>query len=178
LGDRLIAVEQPSAHDREKLQQELHAMLKRELTSRRRLVFALVAVMALAGALVCGFLALTEPDLPVVPRVALGTGTLFGVAWTVVAARLAWRGSMDAKLDSRRIAAMVWVFTVLMMVFFLIVGMSSEDRLLGLTMIANGLAFLIGAAVYWLTHRIEQAELAVREKLLQLELRLAELCEK
>jgi MFS family permease len=178
LGDRLIAVEQPSAHAREKLQQELHAMLKRELTFRRRLVFALVALMALAGALVCGFLALTEPDLPVVPRVALGTGTLFGVAWTVVAARLAWRGSMDAKLDSRRIAAMVWVFTVLMMVFFLIVGMSSEDRLLGLTMIANGLAFLIGAAVYWLTHRIEQAELAVREKLLQLELRLAELCEK
>jgi MFS family permease len=178
LGDRLIAVEQPSAHDREKLNQELHAMLTRELTFRRRFVFAIVAVLALAGALLCGFLALTEPDLPIVPRIGLGTGTLFGIGWMVVAARLAWRGTMDARMDSRRIAAMVWIFTVLMMVFFLIVGMSSEDRLLGLTMIANGLAFLIGAAVYWLTHRIEQAELAVREKLLRIELRLAELCEK
>ena len=60
----------------------------------------------------------------------------------------------------------------------LMVGMSAEDRLLGLMMIANGLAFLIGAAVYWLTFRIEQAELNTREKLLQLELRLAELGEK
>ena len=65
-----------------------------------------------------------------------------------------------------------------MMVFFLMVGMSAKDRLLGLMMIANGLAFLIGAAVYWLTYRIEQAELNTREKLLQLELRLAELSEK
>ena len=73
---------------------------------------------------------------------------------------------------------LVWVFTVLMMVFFLMVGMSLEDRLLGLMMIANGLAFLIIAAVHWITHRIEQAELATRERLLQLELRLAELCEK
>ena len=27
----------------------------------------------------------------------------------------------------------------------------------------NGLAFLIGAAVYWLTHRIEEAELNTRD---------------
>ena len=75
-------------------------------------------------------------------------------------------------------AAMVWVFTVLMMVFFLMVGMSIEDRLKGLLMIANGLAFLVGAGVYFLAFRIEQAELSVREKLLELELRLAELSEK
>ena len=44
-------------------------------------------------------------------------------------------------------------------------------------MVANGLAFLICAGVYWLNHRIEQAELMTREKLLQLELRLTKLCE-
>ena len=75
------------------------------------------------------------------------------------------------------IAVMVWVFTVLTMIFFLIAGMSAEDRLLGLMLIANGMAFLIGAGVYWITYRIEQAELNTREKLLQLEMRLAELQE-
>ena len=82
------------------------------------------------------------------------------------------------KVDSRRIAAMVWVFTVIMMVFFLVVGMSVKDRSLGIMMMANGLAFLISAGVYWINHRIEYSELMTREKLLQLELRLAELCEK
>ena len=45
-------------------------------------------------------------------------------------------------------------------------------------MIANGLAFLIGAAVVWLSFKIDEAVLVTREKLLQLELRLSELAEK
>jgi MFS family permease len=150
-------------------------MFVRELNAPRRFVLAIVALIALAGAAVCGYLAITEPGLPTAARIGLGTGTLFGLAWTVMAARLSRRGEIDLARDSRRIASMVWVFTVLMVVFFLVVGMSIEDRLLGLMMIANGLAFLIGAAVYWLTYRIEQAELNTREKLLQLELQLAEL---
>ena len=153
-------------------------MFVRQLTTTRRTTFGVVAAVALGSAAVCGFLALTEPNLPALARVAFGVGTLFGLAWAAVAARVCWRGAIDLKLDSRRIATMVWVFTVLMMVFFLVIGMSTEDRLLGVMMIANGIAFLIGAAVYWLTHRIEQAELATREKLLQIELRLAELSEK
>lgn len=177
-GDRLLGVEPLSPNSRQRLQQELHAMFVRELTTTRRVAFGIVAILALISATVCGSLALTEPTLPTLARIGLAVGTLFGVAWAAVAARICWRGSLDLRLVARRIAAMVWVFTVLMMVFFLMVGMSAEDRLLGLMMIANGLAFLIGAAVYWLTYRIEQAELNTSEKLLQLELRLAELCEK
>jgi hypothetical protein len=134
--------------------------------------------VALVSAGICGVLAATEPTLPILARVGLATGTLFGLAWAAIGARLAVRGAIDLKIDNRRIAAMVWTFTTLMMVFFLIVGMSSKDRLLSLMMIGNGLAFLIGAAVYWLTHRIEVAELNTSEKLLQLERRLAEFCER
>ena len=153
-------------------------MFIRELSTARRTVFGVVALAALISAGVCGFLALTEPTLPTLARVGLSVGTLFGLAWAVEGARICWRGALDLRLDSRRMAGMVWVFTVLMMVFFLMVGMSAKDRLLGLMMIANGIAFLIGAGVYWLTYRIEQAELNTREQLLQLELRLAQMGEK
>ena len=153
-------------------------MFVRELTTARRFFFGMVAVGALVSTVVCGSLAITEPNLPTLARVGLATGTLFGLAWFAVAARICWRGTLDLRLDARRIAVMVWVFTVLMMVFFLLVGMTAKDRLLGLMMIANGLAFLIGAAVYWLTYRIEQSEFNTREMLLQLELRLAELGER
>ena len=153
-------------------------MFIRELTTTRRVVFGIVAIVALTTALVCAGLAVTESTLPALPRIGLAVGTLFGLAWASVAARICWRGVLDVKLDARCIAAMVWVFTVLMMVFFLMAGMSAKDRMQGLMMIANGLAFLIGAGVYWITYRIEEAELNTREKLLQLELRLAELSEK
>jgi predicted membrane channel-forming protein YqfA (hemolysin III family) len=176
-ADRLIAVEPHSPTSRQRLQQELHAMFVRELTTPRRVFFAIVGVVALISATVCGSLALTEPSLPTLPRVGLAVGTLFGLAWAAVAARICWRGALERRIDARRIAVMVWVFTVLMMVFFLMAGMTVEDRLLGLMLIANGLAFLIGAGVYWITYRIEQAELNTREKLLQLEVRLAELQE-
>jgi hypothetical protein len=72
---------------------------------------------------------------------------------------------------------MVWVFTVLMVVFFLVVGISAADRLLGVLMILQSLAFLIGAAVYWLSYRIEAAELNVKEQLLRMELQITELLE-
>jgi MFS family permease len=176
-SDRLISIEQLKPDSRQQLEKELHAMFIRELTIPRRISFAIVAAVAACSAAVCGFLAVTEPELPTMARIGLGVGTLFGVAWSIVAVRICWRGALDVKVDSGRIAAMVWVFTVLMMVFFLIVGMSVEDRSLGIMMIANGLAFLIVAGVCWLTHRIEQAELATRERLLQVELRLAELSE-
>jgi MFS family permease len=178
LGDRLLAVERLSPETQHQLQQELHAMFVRELTLPRRIFMGLVAVAALCAAAVCGFLAVTEPTLPPLARVGLGVGVLFGLAWAVVAGRIAWRGALDLQLDARRMAAMVWVFTVLMMVFFLMLGMSAEDRMLGLMMIGNGLVFLIFAAVYLLAQRIEQAELNLREKILQLELRVAELSEK
>lgn len=178
LGDRLLAVDPLPLETQQNLRQELHTMFVRELTTFRRVCFGAVSLFALGSAFVCGWLAVTEPDLPVMARTALGVGTLFGLAWSAVGARVCWLGRIDLQRDNRRIAGMVWVFTVLMMVFFLMVGMSIEDRLLGITMIGNGLAFLIGAGVYWLNFRIEQAELTTREKLLQLELRIAELAEK
>jgi hypothetical protein len=45
-------------------------------------------------------------------------------------------------------------------------------------MIAQSLAFLIGAAVILVTQRIEQSELATRERLLQIELLVTDLLER
>ena len=93
-------------------------MFTKDLSYPRRVVFAVVGLTGLISAGVCGFLALTEPDLPIAARLGLGTGTLFGIAWSVVAARICWNGAINRQQDSRNMATMVWVFTVLMMVFF------------------------------------------------------------
>jgi hypothetical protein len=176
--DRLLAAEPLSPAFRERLEQELHTMFVRELTTPRRIVLAVWALVALGSGLLCGWLSVTEPGLPAPARIGLGVGTLFGLAWAVVLWRISRRAAIDLRVDGRRIAAMVWGFTVLMMIFFLIASLSVDDRLLGILMVGNGLAFLVGAAVYWLTYRIEHTELMLRERLLELELRIAELAER
>jgi MFS family permease len=176
--DRLLAVEPLSPNTREKLQQELRTMFIHQLRMPGRIFIGLVGLFTLATAVLCGYLTATQTELPALARVGLGTGALFGLVGTLMTARVLRRGAIDIKVDGARIAAVVWVFTVLMMTLFLMLGMSIEDRLKGVMMIAYGLTFLIGAGVFMITYRIQQAELATREKLLELELRIAELREK
>lgn len=150
-------------------------MFVRKLSAPYRAVLVVVSVVSLVSAGICGYLAVTEAKLPLLARVGLGVGVLFGLAWFVTAVSVLRQGAIDMRTHGRWMAVMVWVFTVLMVVFFHVLGMSVPDRMLGLAMMANGLMFLIGAAVYWLSFLIGQSQLATREQLLQLELRLAEL---
>ncbi len=175
LRERLLAFGSPSSDYKDQLQKELRSMLTQKLTGPRRVFLSLIAVAAAASAFVCGYLAWTESQLPPMARLGLGTGVLFGLGWVMAIASVLRRGEIDLRRDGRRIAQLAWGFTVLMVTFFLVIGMSLPDRLLGILMIVQSLVFLIGAAVYWLSYRIEAAELNVKEKLLEIELHLAEL---
>jgi hypothetical protein len=176
--DKLLAVEPLVPHVRQKLEREIHNLMFRKLKLPARVFMAIVAVFALGSAGVCGYLAATEPTLPLVARIGLGTGVIFGLAWAGWSLKLLCSGQMNLSKDPRIAAQMVWVFTVLMVVFFLVVGMSATDRLLGVLMILQSLAFLIGAAVYWLSYRIDAAELNVKEQLLRTEMQITELLER
>lgn len=175
LRDRLLAVGSPSPSVQDQIQKEIRSMLTKKLTGPRRVIFCIVAVAASVSALVCGSLAITEPQLPPIARVGLATGVLFGLAWVIAIVSVLRRGEIDLKRDGRRIAQMVWVFTLLMSIFFCAVGMSRPDKPVSVLLMVQSLVFLISAAVYWLNHRIEESELNVKEKLLEIELHLAEL---
>ena len=175
LRERLLAVGSPSAKFKAQFQKEIRSMLIKKLTAPRRVCFCFIAVAASVSTLVCGSLALTEPQLPPMARLGLGTGVLFGLAWVIAIVSILRRGEIDQRRDGRRIAQMVWVFTLLMTIFFCAIGMSRPEKLLSVLMMVQSLVFLISAAVYWLNHRIEEAELNVKEKLLELELHIAEL---
>jgi|GEM_PF-2773269 len=171
-ADRLVSVESPKPGVQEQLRKELHDMFIRELSNPRRIFFGIVATIAAISGLVCIALALTEQQLPMAARIGLGVGSLFGFAWAFFAGRVCWSGNLDLRIDAKRMAQMVWVFTVLMMTFFMYLGMSAKDRTQGILMIVYTLPFMIGAGVYWLNYRIEQTELVTREKLLELELQV------
>ena len=172
-SDRLIAVESLKPDVQEQLKKELHDMFNKELNTPGRMIFGIGATIAAISGLVCLTLVLTEQQLPTAARIGLGVGSLFGFSWAFFAGRVCWSGNLDLRIDARRMAQMVWVFTVLMMTCFLCLGMSAKDHTQGILMIVYTLPFLICAGVYLLSFRIEQTELSTREKLLELELQLA-----
>jgi hypothetical protein len=177
--DQLLAVEPPAPDVRHRIEQEIHNMLIHKLSLPGRIFIAVVALFCLATAGLCGYLAATAPaKVPLVARVGLGTGVLFGLAWAIWSVKVLRIGHLNVRRDPRIVAQMVWLFTVLMVVFFLMAGMSSEDRLLGVLLIVQSLAFLIGAGVTFLAYRIEAAELAVKEQLVRTELQITELLER
>ncbi len=176
--DQLLEADRISPELEEKYRKELQAMLEKELSMPKKMVFSLVTVAALVSGCLCAFLAATEPELPAAARIALAVGSLFAVAWVTSMIAVLRRGKLHVKTDSRRIAVMVWTFTVLAMVFWLYLGMTAEDQVKGVQMILYGLTFLIAAAVYWLSYMIERSELTTRERFLELELRLAEMAER
>ena len=150
-------------------------MLTKELSRPRR---AFLVVVLLASAMMAGlfvFLLTTEANLPTVAKVGFAMGLVFSLGWIIVLGRILRKGAIDLVRDERRIAQMVWVFTVGMTVLFLYAGMATlgtGKELLGLMLMVQSLVFLIGAAVYFLTYRINAAELSMKERLLHLEMQL------
>jgi uncharacterized membrane protein YfcA len=82
---------------------------------------------------------------------------------------------MNIRRDGAVMAAMVWVFTLAMCILMVMGGAMLEDRGKGAIIILYALFFLISAAVYFLSQRIEASHLNLTERLLRMELQMTEL---
>lgn len=158
------------------LKQELQTMMTRTLSqTHRNLGYVLAFVLVLGGGLM-GSLAISE-SLPPLAAAGLlfGVGCSFLWAWKIF--RMALVGEIDLRKDNHQIANMVWFFTIIMAVLMLMAAGFKEDlsnrKLILIT--GQALLFLIAAATYLITQRMEEAELNSRERLLQMQLRLEEL---
>jgi hypothetical protein len=175
LREQLLAVEPPSFDLRDRLEQEIQNMFVRKLSTNSRVFISTLIVVDFAAAVLCGSLAATEENLPLVARIGLGTGVLFALAWVGWFVTVLRRGEMNIRRDSAVMAAMVWVFTLVMCILMVMGGAMLEDRGKGAIIILYALFFLISAAVYFLSQRIDAAQLNVTERLLRMELQITEL---
>jgi hypothetical protein len=174
LREQLLTVEPPSSDLRDRLQLEIQNMFVRKLSTTSRVFLSLIIVFDLGVAVLCGSLAVTEQNLPLIARIGLATGVVFALVWVAVFVKLLRRGEMNIRRDSAIFGAMVWGFTLLMCILMVMGGAMLEDRGKGAIIILYALFFLISAAVYFLSQRIEAAQLNLTERLLRMELQLTE----
>ena len=85
---------------------------------------------------------------------------------------------MNLKTHAPAAAGMGWGLTIIIATFCLLsMGNEPRESLVGVRMCLAALIFLVPAAMFMIQSRIQQSELKTREKLLEIEYRLAELAE-
>jgi hypothetical protein len=173
---RLLDAEQVTPALRERYHKELQAMLEKRLSGVRRWVWLAAAIMGWGFAVGFGTLAVAMPaDFPWPGRLIFAAGALFGIGFGLLGLKVFWRGSLDLKSDSGAYSGMAWGLPVLVVTVAMV---SAPENDVGLRMILSGLVFLVMGAVFLIRHVIEQSELKTREKLLDIEYRLAELADR
>jgi hypothetical protein len=173
--ERLLKSEQVTPALKERYAKEVQAMFEKKLTGFRRWVWLGAAIMGLGFTILFGAVAVVAPaEFPWYGRLMFAAGALFGIGWAVLGAKIVWRGTMNLKTDTTVANGMGWVFVVLISTYAMV---AAPDSLAGLRMIVCSLVFLVGGVAFMTRHVVEQAELKTREKLLEIEYRLAELAE-
>ena len=188
--EQLLAADPPSPDARGRYEKEVRAMLEKTISPRQRGLYLIAAVVSgLLGAYLSliGLGTLVTAAGRTAPLVEPGPASLLlvlcilatGLALLLVAGmlfRTYWKGAFN-QLSYREWAAGAGVTYVGSLgVLFLLLGRYFPE-LLGDSVRALGLILLLYAAVAWVRHRIAQAEMRTAEKLLEIELHLAEMGE-
>jgi len=188
--EQLLAADPPSPDARGRYEKEVRAMLEKTISPRQRRLYLIAAVVSgLLGAYLSliGLGTLVTAAGRTAPLVEPGPASLLlvlcilatGLALLLVAGmlfRTYWKGAFN-QLSYREWAAGVGVTYVGSLgVLFLLLGRYFPELLRDSVQVL-GLILLLYAAVAWVRHRIAQAEMRTAEKLLEIELHLAEIGE-
>ena len=188
--EQLLAADPPSPDARGRYEKEVRAMLEKTISPRQRRLYLIAAVVSgLLGAYLSliGLGTLVTAAGRTAPLVEPGPALLLlvlcilatGLALLLVAGmlfRTYWKGAFN-QLSYRKWAAGVGVTYVGSLgVLFLLLGRYFPELLRDSVQVL-GLILLLYAAVAWVRHRIAQAEMRTAEKLLEIELHLAEIGE-
>lgn len=179
--DQLLAADSQSAGARQHYEKERRAMFEKTLTRNERRSYLAVAVLMGLLALTWGLPALfawaDHSDQEGVQFIA-ALVLLTALALLIVSGLLFrgyWKGIVSRRTSNNWAAGAGVVYLSLVGCLLLMLGgylpeMRDVVRVVGVV-------FLVYAAVAWMRQRIGQAELRTAEKLLEIELRLAEISE-
>jgi len=177
--DRLLGAEKLNDAFKAKYEKELKTMIEKKLTTAGKLGYVGWAMLGIGFFVLFGTMAIIAPgEFPMWSRFGFIAGAIFGLAWTVLALTIIKKGTINLKLHPVVMAGMGWGFVVILTTLFLVFGSKFPDKIIGIQMVVNVLPFLIMAAVFLIIAKVGRMRLETREKLLEIEYRLAELAEK
>ena len=156
----------------------VHEMLEMRLEGPWRWFYVFMFFLGLGMAGLFGTVAIVATDLPILGRVMFGAGVVFGLAWAALLGSILKTRRFHQIKHPNAMAVLGWGVVVVTSTLALLAGSQMADPARGTLMIVSTLVFLVFGATFLILARVNQAELNTREKLLEIEYRLAELLQK
>lgn len=176
--ERLLKAEQPNLAYKERYEKRVQAMLDKKLTTPMKWAWIGSGILGVGFAVVFGTMAIVVPgEFPIWGRIIFAAGAVFGLAWVGLAGWIVKRGTVNLRTCPTAAAGMAWCVALFAVVLAMLMSGTLPDPVKGVQIVVNGLVFLLLAAVFMIFNRVDQAELKTREKLLEIESRLAEMAE-
>jgi len=178
--EELISMEPVNHKLKLKFNKEIEKMYHREITGVRRLgLWAKDTFLLLFGTvLICSALFNQPISLPPLGRWLWGVGGAFTLVIALLELRLVWNKKMDLRKDSN-ISTLVGTTGMTIVAFaILFAGLYSRDLQQMVILAPIALLVIIIGILISVYNRVQQGELNTREKLLEIEYRLAALDEK
>jgi hypothetical protein len=176
-ADELIAAQRVEPTLRQRYEQEMKAMLEQPLNTTRKTTFILSAVLCSVMVVMLSIAALSSHRAPIGVRIGVGLGAVYAAGWLFMSLRILRRGTFHVRKDSRVMSAWPWIFMVALVTLILFMTGQRSDSVKSVWMLLYGLTFLLMASMFLIQHWISDARLKVEERLLEVQLRVAELAE-
>ncbi len=177
--DRLLDLETANPTYREEYERQVKAMVEQKLTGAKKWQIIAFLALSLCLGVFFGTLAVIAPEgFPLWGRLGFGAGAVFSLAFVVMYACILKKGSINLKKDNLELAWSSWGCVVVVGAIALAFSHRLSDRIVAVWLLVYLLFFLVMAGVLLLRAFIERSELNTREKLLEIECRLADLCER
>jgi len=177
--DKLLDMEKANTPYKEKYDKEIMEMFDKKLTGLQKWGQVLGLAMGLGFFFLFGTLAIIVPkEFPLWGRAIWIIGSVFGLVFAALSVWILKKGAVNLKTDDMAAAGLGWAFIVIVATLVLVFSGKSPEPITGVRMLVSILIFEVMAAAGLLKAIIQRSEVNTREKLLEIEYRLAELADK
>ena len=179
IRDRLLEMEIRTPLLEAQFKKEMKKMVERKLTPSIKIVWAITSLAAAFLVVRFSYTAITLQEVPWLVRVGFIEGAVFSAGWVALCIWILKRGSFNLFQHENAIHGLVFGFVLLMLINMLLLGGQVEDRTVGIQMmVSGGIFFLIFGIPAIFSMRINRTESSLREQLLNIELKIAELADR
>jgi len=184
-SEKLLEMEKPNITYKEQFEIQLQTSLEKRLNYAWRVGLLLLGVAGLLIAIPCGQMAFSRisRELALFVRIVYLSGMVLALSWAILMGWVAVRGKLNLRLQPAYIAIIgIALFFFFMLDFtgrFVLPLARDENKaIFGTLLVLIGFFFIVTFVLCLILRVLYRAEFKTREKLLEIEYRIAVLAEK
>ena len=188
MSEKLLNMEKPNTAKLAEYQRQMQTILSKKLSLFGRVGFAALAIFGLVAALPFAELSFSNvgPGMKCVVRIVTIPGLVIALAWALLTGWIAASGRFNLRTLPPRIAGLgiaLGFFGVVLYLFVFIVPITMHDptdarSIFGIQISLIAFFFLVIVGLCIVLRLLYRIQFQIREKLLEIEYRIAELAEK